>query len=390
MTVLAGKSFIVPVMNKDNNHLTVQNIKWQELSPLVSFEREGRQEGVSAAFGGVLGNAIMVAGGCNFPVKNVAEGGTKVYYDQIQVMRNPETVNAEWEIMGRLPVPVANGASVTLDEGVVCIGGKNENGALNQVYLLKWNTDHSAIVIHQLAELPVTMDDMAAATDGANIYVAGGSCDGVAGNRCFVLNGLQALEWEELPVFPGTARVQPVGAVAGGKFWLIGGFQPVVGEQGCQLAEEGLCYDPVTAQWTPMSKMIMAGEKLPRAVVGAAGVALDCHTLIIHGGVDRTVFKTAVDNPLLQQRAIATGNTDELQQLKKAQAEYLKHEPEWYKFNRQLLIYHTEQDRWESVGDFPGLARAGAVMILYGKKIIVINGETKPGIRSAAVSVIEL
>lgn len=387
MTLLAGRSFfIVPIMDENSKNLTVENIKWRELSPLVSFEREGRQEGVSAAFGGSLGDAVVIAGGCNFPVKNVVEGGTKVYYDRIQVMRSPGSVGAVWEDRGQLPVPSANGASVTLAEGVVCIGGKNESGALNQVCLLKWNADRSAMITDRLADLPVPMEDMAAGTDGTNIYVAGGNCNGIPENRCFVLNGIQAREWKELPDFPGISRVQPVGAVMGGKFYLMGGFQPVREQQGCQVADDGLCYDPVTAQWSSVAKIIPAGEKSARAVVGAAGVALDSHTLIIQGGVDREVFKTAVDNPLLQQQAIAAGNTDELQLLKKAQADYLRHEPGWYKFNRQLLIYHTGQDRWESMGDFPGLARAGAVMILHGEKLIVVNGETKPGIRSAAVT----
>ena len=83
-------------------------MKISRLPELVVFEKGGRKEGVSAAFGGTLEDAVVVAGGCNFPDLPAADGGKKVYYDQIYVLRNPERKKVSWEIAGRLPVQVAN------------------------------------------------------------------------------------------------------------------------------------------------------------------------------------------------------------------------------------------------------------------------------------------
>ena len=43
----------------------------------------GGTQGVAAAYAGTVGDAIIVAGGCNFPDAPAAEGGAKVFYKDI-------------------------------------------------------------------------------------------------------------------------------------------------------------------------------------------------------------------------------------------------------------------------------------------------------------------
>lgn len=371
-------------VNKNKNEGITQ------LPDLVIFEKEGRKEGVSAAYGGTLKDAVVLAGGCNFPDIPAAEGGRKVYYDGIYVLRNPGKETKGWEIAGRLPLKAANGASITLPEGMVCIGGCNEEKALNQVWLLNWNQNQTEILSENLPDLPVAMDNLAAATDGKNIYVAGGNIAGKPENRCFVLEGVQAKAWKELPVYPGPVRLQPVAAVVEQKFYLIGGFQPVIGEQECMVLTNGLMYDPLVGKWEEVGEIIPEGERAARALVGAAGIVWNNETVICQGGVHRAVFKAAVDNPLLQKKARRLGQQKVAERLKKEQQTYLKHEPDWYKFNRQLLEFRPGTGQWSAVGNFPQIARAGAVMVLFENKLIIVNGETKPGIRSAGTYMIDL
>ena len=61
----------------DNRH-NIVSVK--ELPDLVVSERDGTGEGVSAPFAGMLGDILVVAGGCNFPDKPAAGGGIKKYY----------------------------------------------------------------------------------------------------------------------------------------------------------------------------------------------------------------------------------------------------------------------------------------------------------------------
>ncbi len=377
----------VPLCNGVNKNSI---LKLSALPKLIVFEKDGRQEGLSAAYGGVLDGAVVVAGGCNFPGKPAAEGGEKVYYNEIYVLREPDKAPAGWEEAGKLPLEVGSGASVTLPEGVVCIGGRNAIQALTRVWLLKWNAAGTSVVAEDLPELPVGMDNMTAATDGRNIYVAGGNIEGNPGNRCFVLKGIQACQWEELPAFPGSARIQPVGSVLDGKFYLMGGFQPVVRGQECQVLDDGVIYDPQTQNWTESKKMKLKDGKQVLGLVGASAVTLNNKMMVVQGGVNPSVFKAAVDNPVLQQRAKIQGYTKKLDSLKQEQETYMRHEPEWYKFRSQLLFFYPEKQEWKGVGDFQELARAGAVLVVYDNKLIVVNGETKPGIRSVSVSMIDL
>lgn len=361
----------------------------QELAELVVFEREGSREGVSAAYGGVLGDAVILAGGCNFPGIPAAAGGPKVYYRTVYALRHPEQAGCQWEKVGKLAEEAANGASVTLPEGIVCIGGKNASGSLKAVGLLQWNKEHSEIVYRKLPDLPVAMDDVYAATDGYSIYVAGGNAGGKPANRCFVLQGIEAESWQELPPFPGHARLQPVAAVTGNKFYLLGGFQPVVGDHECVVATDGLCYDPETGTWAFAGEILPEGEESPVALVGAAGASAGQGKWLVVGGVDRSVFKTAVDNPLAQQKAQENGRSAELRRLQEEKAAYLQHLPEWYCFNRRILVYDPEVGSWQSAGDFAELAKAGAALVAYKDKWILINGESKPGIRSSGVYLIQ-
>lgn len=373
-----------------NGEYGVNAVKVSALPELYVFERNGHKEGVSAAFGGVLEDAILVAGGCNFPGIPAADGGAKVYYNQIYVLRDPENPGAKWQEVGRLPVEVANGASVSLPEGVVCIGGCNVDGSFREVWLLKWDTERERVIVDTLPALPFAMDNMGAATDGKNIYVAGGNCNGKPLNRCFVLHGLESQTWEELPAFPGTARLQPVGVVQDGKFFLMGGFQPVWNGEESVLGSQGLVFSPITNQWSELSELIPQGEQESRALIGAAGVALNGGKIVFLGGVNREVFKRAVDMPVLQKRTEMEGRMTELAALKQEQAMYLKREVDWYHFNGQLLFYDSRKDTWTSVGEWPELARAGAVVVYYRGRLVVINGETKPGIRSTGVYRVDL
>ena len=83
-------------MNKNST------LKLSALPELIVFEKDGRQEGLSAAYGGVLDGAVVVAGGCNFPGKPAAEGGEKVYYNEIYVLRDPDKAPAGWEEAGQV------------------------------------------------------------------------------------------------------------------------------------------------------------------------------------------------------------------------------------------------------------------------------------------------
>ena len=184
-------------------------------TPAIPLSAFGGQ-GVSGAFAGIVRYPsfdnkkpfLVVAGGCNFPDTPAAEGGQKVFYTDIYVIGleestyfNVETLKAEWPAdsphkadsapawsrAGAFSCGLAYGASVTVPEGVVCLGGtadgqKSEDFAV----LLSMGTSFE-IQKQDIPLLPVALDNFAAAYGDGYIYVAGGQHNGIPNRKAFRL-----------------------------------------------------------------------------------------------------------------------------------------------------------------------------------------------------------
>jgi len=80
--------------------------------------------------------------------------------------------------------------------------------------------------------------------------------------------------------------------------------------------------------------------------------------------------------------------------------DYLLHEPEWYRFNPNVLVFSTVTGQWRTMTQTTLTARAGASLIsiptetsMLGETspvALLLGGELKPGIRSTDVTLISL
>lgn len=379
----------VPI--RDNHHNTVSLKKLDDL--IVSGEGKFEQ-GISAPYAGAIGNVLVVAGGCNFPEGATADSAQKVYYDDIYVLENPLQEDARWKKAGKIPRRAAYGVSINIPEGILCIGGRDETGALKECWLLKREAGKSQIIIEKWPDLPVHMDNMAGATGGGKVYVAGGHIDGKPGNRCFSLLLNDPRKWEELPSFPGKGRVQAVGTVQNtseeSRFFVMGGYCPPQAEKEGYVHTDGLCYSPRDKKWYPVAEILPYGETQTLALVGSTATPSGSHHIVFAGGVDKERFTKAINRPFCMERALQTKNDSLWNRLQEEQKNYLKHPGEWYRFNSRLLLYHTLTNSWITEGHFPQLALAGAALVPYQGNWIIINGENKPGVRSTAVYAIQM
>ena len=78
------------------------------------------REGFAGSFAGVSSDALLVAGGANFPEKRPWEGGAKIWYDHIFVL---EPNAPTWRDGGHLPAAGGYGLAVNATEGMVLVGG---------------------------------------------------------------------------------------------------------------------------------------------------------------------------------------------------------------------------------------------------------------------------
>lgn len=361
------------------------HISFQSLPALQA----GSRQGIAAPFAGTAADgSLIVAGGCNFPDTPAADGGSKRFYDTVWML----TKGGEaWKQVGRLPKALAYGMSVTVGDGIVCIGGTDGTTATAEVFLLTVRDGKAAT--RALPSLPAALSNACAAWDGDSyIYVAGGETDGRGQTAAWRLRYPGGPQWEALPPMPVRGRIQPAGAVqndaTGPLFLVLGGYDVAYDGLPAMVHEGGLAYHPKSGRWTPTAPMTVDGS--PCALVGAAAGASGCAHVVCFGGVDRGIFLRAISRPALIEEAAAAGDTASLCRLQTEAGEYLRHPAPWYRFRDRLLVYHTITDTWTTAGRSPLMARAGAAVVHRGGEWVVICGESQPGVRSTAVTAVEL
>ena len=296
----------------------------------------GIEQGVSACFAGAIGHRLLMAGGCNFPEVPAADGGKKRFYRGIYAARLVKDDSLNWKKVGELPTETAYGVSVTLENGVVCIGGCNASGALRTVVHIRMENEKA--VIDAWPELPCTMDNMTGCRVGRYIYVGGGNCDGIPGSQVLRLD-LQNVKhgWVHCTAFPGNPRTDKAPATL-----------PL---EGCAITTDDGTWSQEPIPTDKTGAPIFLG--------GAASVGLPTGETLVVGGVHRDIFLQALNNP---------------------QPDYLRHPAEWYCFNPDILLY--DYGEWRLVGRSQVTARAGAALVWFENAVYLIGGELKPGIRS--------
>lgn len=180
-------------------------LTWEEL-PAVPDEL-----GFAGPFAGVHNDALIVAGGANFP-KPVWET-EKVWHDRIFVLsRNAGELR--WLDGGRLAKPIAYGAAVSTADGVVCMGGNDAENTFDDVFLMQWDPSKKRITRTEYPPLPKPCAFGAAALVGNVVYLAGGQTGQSLENAMTNFWSLdlskkdnqQEFVWRELTAWPGRSR----------------------------------------------------------------------------------------------------------------------------------------------------------------------------------------
>ena len=371
-------------------------VSYRVLPPLAV----GGTQGVSAPFAACFDHTLYVAGGCNFPDRPAAEGGTKRFYADIYELPHPTRPGAAWHRVGALPQALAYGVSVSVPHGMVCIGGTDGERSHAEAYIVHLTSGHK-LEVAPLPALPLALDNMAGAYGGGYIYVAGGQTDGRGTNAAFRLRYPHGTQWERLPDFPGTARLQPAAAVQNNAthacFYLVGGYTPAADGREAVVHTDGWMFDPKAGQWQRMADIVPHGRTEAMGMVGATAIASGCAHIVFAGGVNRSIFLDALNRPMRiastehdLMRSPSTSLKADLERLRREQAAYMLQPAEWYRFNTELLIYHTITDTWVAESHSPRLARAGAALVQCGDEWVMVDGESKPGIRSADVTAVKM
>ena len=322
-------------------------------------------DAVSGHYAAWLMGELSTYGGCNFPDVPCADGGQKVYY------------------------PQAYGASVQVPGGAVYLGGMNATTSLSECVFLSAADGKST----PISSLPKPLDNFAATYHGGMLWVAGGQSNGVPNREVYSLPyPSNATAWSLAATLPDECRLQPCvvaqNTATGYALFVFGGYQPKGDSQEALVHTDGV-YMPIAtlkkggatpAQWkrtapATINNNVNHPETIhhsSQALVGSTCTPVGYSHVLFFGGVDHDIFLSAI-----------SGQQDSL---------YLRHQPEWYCFRKDVLTYHTITDSW---GILPGdslLARAGACLTpeVGGKGWSYSGGELMPGVRTTDVSHIEV
>ncbi|WP_425398754.1 sodium:solute symporter family transporter [Aeoliella sp.] len=331
-------------------------------------------------------DALIVAGGANFPDGPPWTGGAKKWHDGIFVLtRTAEGEPAdEWMIGGRLPKRIAYGASVSYPLGVLLIGGEEDGTPVRDVFRLAWDEKTKNVHVDTLPSLPKAASYLSGAMIGSTVYVQGaGRSEGAdrLDEKFFwsldIDQTEDAEEWKwttNLPAYPGSPRHKSVVAaqsIGSGQvnLFLISGSNPRYQADGSPDLErfehftDAYRFDPIRETWSAVAELPIVRD--PRRgirstkyaqsrwpVVAGVGLGLgQSHVMVFSGSTGRYVVLPVDERP---------------------------------EFPNTVLAYHTITDTWAVVDDMPqGVVTTGIAQ--WGDRYVIPSGEVKPGVRTNQV-----
>nr|WP_235908870.1 sodium/solute symporter [Roseiconus nitratireducens] len=333
-------------------------LRWNQLPELPD------SLGVAGPFVGVHHGALMVAGGANFPTP-VWES-TKQWHDRIHVLIQTDQ-GPVWKDGGRLKHPIAYGASVSTADGVLCIGGNDQDTTFSDVFLLRWDSATEKVEMIPYPSLPQPCVYSAAAMLGSTVYLTGGQRDasldtataGVWSLDLSMKDRPQQFRWRRLEDFPGKPRAFHLMVRQHNGYhdclYVISGRRTSDGDGNndgdgnkVEFLKDVWEYSPVEASWRQRSDV-------PRCVMAGTGIGIKQSHILVLGGADGSLFFQADD--LRDQHP---------------------------GFPRRALAYHTITDTWVDAGPIPQNHVTTSAVDWHGS-IVIPSGEIRPRVRAPIV-----
>jgi N-acetylneuraminic acid mutarotase len=325
--------------------------------------------GFAGSFSGISGNALIVAGGANFPDGGAPwTGSKKVWSDKIFVL---DKAMGKWKVAGKLPQPLGYGVSITWGNQLICIGGSNEKGHSANVYSILY--DGKNISVDKLPDLPQAIANATGAVMGNIVYLAGGLFTPDASETAHIFWSFDLSSkgnkriWHKLETWPGPSRMLAVAGVADQTFYLFSGTDLIKNKKGGlerQYLTDAFSYSP-SAGWKKIAS-------LPKAVVAAPypAYSLDHQSLLIFGGDDGELAP-------------------------KASSLKEKHPG----FSDQILAYDVRKNKWSVEGNMLKEIKPDAqlnpnnsiwpavtnTMVIWQGNLVFPGGEVRPAVRTPKV-----
>lgn len=365
-----------PVVSFGQN-AAVEGIHWSVPTALPAAPGEVEQIGLAGVAGGVHNNALLIAGGANFPDLMPWHGGVKKYWNHIYVLFKVGEQDYQWsDRTFELPHPLAYSASATTDNGILLIGGENEDGIQSSVYLLRWDIVSEEVIILPMPQLPLPLTNATAAVIDSKVYLAGGETKGGTSNGFYALDLSAPVSWERLPDLPvGVSHAVGI-AQSNGEypcFYLIGGrAQSPSGIS--ELYGTTYRFDPRKNHWDQLSDL-SASVGNTTALSAATGVASGANYILVIGGDKGEIFSE------IQRLDVAIAETTDEEKKQSLETEKLQLVESHPGFSKDIYLYNTVTDTWTITDTLP-FSHVTTFATLWGNDLLIPSGEIQPGVRT--------
>ena len=338
--------------------------------------------GFAGMLGGVLqGDILLAGGGANFPNGLPWEGGKKEWSSRLYILENQK-----WRVAkSKLPFPLAYSASVTLEDGILSIGGENAEYTTNKVFHLSYSSDIEDVIIKEYPSLPEPLAYTAAVKVADYVYVVGGKNSSSSTNSFYRLNVKEGKTWERLTDFPGEPRAVHALAVqdtpTNKKLFVFGGRNQREGKKS-KVFTNFLSYDLKEGVWKDEGDIVVDG--VTRALMGASAVPNGSMHIMVYGGSDEVLFNE------LEQLSIelnSVQNDSIAGVLKQRRDDILNQHPG---FSRDILAFNTITQKWFVYQRQETGLPVTALSLRRGDDFLIVSGEVSPGIRTPRVAIFSM
>lgn len=358
---------------------TVQPFKflWKIAGKIPNSPDGELSPGLAGSVIGANNNVLIIAGGANFPDGMPWNGGKKVYQHNIYVFKkeNDSLINIP-EIF-RLPYPCAYSANVNTDKGIIAAGGENENGPLNKVMLIQWDSLANKPAISFLPDLPKPITDGAIAVNNDRVYLAGGIDTSGVSDGFYMLNLNDTIKgWQPLPKLPKPVSHTVLYVQNNGTdtcLYLVGGRKENK-DSISYLYNEVYQFDLKRSLWSQKAS-------LPYALSAHTGVSWGDSNLLVFSGDQGKTFH-AIE--ILLMKIAKEKDPAKKKQLIEQKNELQKNHPG---YSGNVLAYNTHNNTWRTVDSIPYPGQVTTTAIKWNNEIIIPCGEVKAGIRTPDIIV---
>ena len=328
--------------------------------------------GTAGAYIGVINDAILVAGGSDFPSGFPWEGGQKQWSDRIYLVKKSDSGYHASLLDEKFPVASGNGCTAYDGTHIWCFGGTDGKNTVRAVY--RMGMSGGKVKIDSVSVLPEGFVPVAAIYHKGVAYVHGTDGSGNALYRYSLSSGT----WTRMTGMPGVSisEVASFASQHNGKedaLYLIGGRGFEDGKY--HFSTNVMEYLPGQDRWNVKAPYTAADGS--SASLGAASViGYGSGHVLVFGGDNCKEFLRRAD---LEKRI--RESSDEAQRAV-LQNELTSAFTSHTGFDSSIYAYHPITDTWIVMdnSDFPLPVVTSAVRL--GDKVVIVSGEEKPGKRT--------